>query len=39
MSENNLGVDAYYYLTTDLNPSLQELINDWTPIVARIYFL
>jgi len=31
-----IGLDAYYYLTTELNPSLQELLNDWSPIVAHV---
>jgi hypothetical protein len=35
-----IGVDAYYNLVPDNpNPSYQELMNAWTPIVNSLYDL
>eukprot|EP01113_Clastostelium_recurvatum_P024649 TRINITY_DN2942_c0_g2_i1.p1 TRINITY_DN2942_c0_g2~~TRINITY_DN2942_c0_g2_i1.p1 ORF type:complete len:376 (+),score=60.77 TRINITY_DN2942_c0_g2_i1:29-1156(+) len=31
-----IGIDAYYYLTTDTNPSLETLMLAWTPISTHI---
>jgi hypothetical protein len=31
-----IGLDAYYYLTNEQNPSLQDLVTSWSPIVTHI---
>jgi len=31
-----IGLDAYYYLTNEQNPSMQDLMNAWDPIVSHI---
>jgi len=31
-----IGVDAYYYLTNQLNPSMDDLMTGWAPIVTHL---